>query len=119
MGDWNVSDAELQKASVELAKVEMYEQLKEKRMSERDNAIIEVHKVVFEGITIKRAVLQGSFPIPAGGGEATSLYEKVGPGVGGSAVTGVKMVYNEQGLWCEYKGQAFVIPLPNVKGCWF
>lgn len=84
----------------------------------RDNTIIEIHKTLFEGIDVQRAVLHSSFPVPGGGGETESLYSKVATGIGKSAVSGVKMKYNSDGLFCEYKGSAFVIPLANVKGCW-
>jgi len=80
----------------------------------RPNAIIETYKKVFEGLDVTRAIFHQSVPFPGGGGQATSAYDKPGSGIGHSAITGVKMKYNQDGLFCEYKGHAFVIPLANV-----
>lgn len=86
--------------------------------SNRDNKTVEIYKVLFEGLDVKRAILHGSFPVP-GHGETESMYSGATiSGIGKSAVTGVKMKYNADGLFCEFKGAAFVIPLANVKGCW-
>ena len=56
--------------------------------------------------TVTRAVLHQSFPLPSGGGVETSLYQH----------KGVKMEYRSDGLFCEYKGNKFIIPLANVVG---
>jgi hypothetical protein len=77
-----------------------------------------VQQIAPEGWKVSRAVLHGSFPVPAGGGETESMYSKPGEGLGRSAVTGVTMTYSAEGLFCEYKGKAFIIPLANVKGVW-
>lgn len=83
----------------------------------RPNAIIEVHKKVFEGLEITRACLHQAVQVPNGGGTTAAFYSKPGSGIGGSATTGVKMTYNSEGLWCVYKGTAFVVPLANVSVC--
>jgi hypothetical protein len=70
-----------------------------------------------KGWKVSRTILHASFPVPLAG-ETESMYEKTSIGVGKSAVSGVTMMYTPEGLFCEYKGLAFIIPLANVKGCW-
>jgi hypothetical protein len=81
---------------------------------ERPNSVIEIHKTLFEGLDVTRALFHQSVDFPNGGGQATSAYFKPGTGIGRSALTGVKMKYNQDGLFCEYKGSILVIPLANV-----
>jgi hypothetical protein len=71
-----------------------------------------------QGVKARRASLHSSFQVPAGGGETEAMYDKPGPGLGRSALTGVLMSYHEMGLFCIYKNEQFVIPLANVKGVW-
>lgn len=86
------------------------------RQIPRDNKIVEIHKVLFEGLDVRRTILHQGVPLPNGGDTTTSMYSEVGQtGVGKSTGrSGVKMKYNQDGLFCEYKGHAFVIPLANV-----
>jgi hypothetical protein len=87
-------------------------------MSQEDRELIKATQFPPAGYKVKRAVLHASFPVPEGGGETESMYQVPGQGIGRSAVTGVSMTYTTEGLFCEFKGAAFIIPLANVKGVW-
>jgi hypothetical protein len=68
----------------------------------------------FIGIEVKRAKLHQAFQLPGGGDTTDSLYsaskvQGVARGRGG-----IYMKYGQDGLFCEYKGEAFIVPLPNV-----
>lgn len=70
-----------------------------------------------DGWNVKRAIFHQSVALPAGGDNTTSFYSDNGSnGVGRSAGgrSGVKMKYTPDGLFCEYKGTAFIVPLANV-----
>lgn len=88
------------------------------QMAEQDPSRLEVVKQVFEGWDVKRAILHQGFPLPGGGDTTTSMYAQAGQtGVGkASGRSGITMKYNADGLFCEYKGFAFIIPLANVVG---
>ncbi len=68
---------------------------------------------IFDGWNVTRALLHQGIEIPFGGGSTTSLYAETSSGVGRGR-GGFKMKYNKDGLFCEYKGLAFIIPLANV-----
>jgi|SRR5271154_7167113 len=53
--------------------------------------------------TVERVVLHQGFTIP-GGPTETSMYTH----------KGVEMKYTPHGLFCEYKGNKFIVPLANV-----
>ncbi len=80
----------------------------------RDNKVIEIHKTLFEGLDVTRAIFHQAVDVPNGGGSVSSLYSVRSIGTGRSAVSNVKMKYNQDGLFCEYKGTAFVVPLANL-----
>lgn len=57
-----------------------------------------------DGVIVIRALLHQAAELPGGGGVETSLYK----------AKGVTMVYCDDGLYCEYKGKQFIVPLANV-----
>lgn len=87
-------------------------------ISTDDFHVIEAVKKVFKGWDVKRAILHQGFPLPGGGDTTTSMYAQAGQtGVGkASGRSGISMKYSSDGLFCEYKGYAFIIPLANVVG---
>ncbi len=82
-----------------------------------DKQVIKEYAHIFEGWDVKRAILIEAFPLPHGGDTTTSFYASIKSGIGSaSGRTGIQMKYHRDGLFCEYKGSAFIIPLSNVKG---
>lgn len=70
-----------------------------------------------KGWSVARAVLHQAVPMPQGD-TTTSLYSSTGGSGVGKGRGGVKMTYTNDGLFCEYKGHSFVIPLANVVVCY-
>ncbi len=84
-------------------------------MNDQDVTQIEVAQTVFEGWTVSRACLHQAIQLPNGGDTTASLYSSLTKGIGkGTGRSGVNMKYNSDGLFCEYKGVSFVVPLANV-----
>lgn len=67
-----------------------------------------------KGYEVKRITLHQAVDVPLGGGSVSAMYAKPGTGIGRSACTGVNMTFTDTGVFCQFKGQSFIVPLANI-----
>lgn len=69
-----------------------------------------------DGYIVKRALFHQSVEL-RGLATTNTFYNKSEEGVGRGR-SGINMVYNRDGLFCDYKGQLYIVPLANVICVW-